>query len=219
MPLPQRVRRLAPERLRNTERLRSVALGAGLIPPRPMHSPGEAAVLRRLAADRRRVVEIGTYEGSSAVVLAAAMPVDGVLHLIDSYEGNALLFGWKGTERSSRHLLARATRSRGGPEVRWHVARSLDVARWWSEPLDMVFIDAGHTEAEARADWEAWSLHVVPGGVVAFHDARAGHEGGGRTWPGPTAVVDTLFRGEAAVAGWRLAEEVDSVVVVQRSSG
>ena len=217
MPLPQRVRWLAPERLRNSERLRSVALGAGLIPPRPMHTPAEAAVLRRLASDRRRVLEIGTYEGSSAVVLAAAMPVDGVLHLLDSYEGNALLFGWQGTERASRRLLARATPARGGPQVRWHVARSLDVARGWSEPLEMVFIDAGHTEPEARADWEAWSPHVVPGGIVAFHDARAGHQGGGHTWPGPTAVVDDLFRGEAALAGWRLAEEVDSVVVVQRS--
>lgn len=216
MPLPSSVRRLAPGRARNSERLRGLALGAGLIPPRPMHTSAEAALLARLCASRHVVLEIGTYEGSSAVVLARAMPRSGTLHLVDAYEGNALLFGWTGTERASRRLLSRATRRRGGPVVQWHVARSLDVARGWAQPLDMLFVDAGHTEAEALADWDAWSPFVVPEGVVAFHDARAGHPGGPPSWPGPTAVVDGLFRGPSAVTGWEIVEEADSIVAVRR---
>ena len=124
MPLPSPVRRLTPERLKNSERLRSIALGAGLIPPRPMHSGGESELLARLAMGRKVVVEIGTYEGSSAVVLAGAMSLDATLHLVDSYEGNALLFGWKGTERGTRRLMDRVTAQRGGPRIEWHVARS-----------------------------------------------------------------------------------------------
>ncbi len=219
MPLPSSVRRLTPARVKNSERLRGLALGAGLIPPRPMHSSAEAALLASLCASRHVVLEIGTYEGSSAVVLAGAMPRSGTLHLVDAYEGNALLFGWTGTERASRRLLTRATWGRGGPVVQWHVARSLDVAARWAQPLDMVFIDAGHTEAEARADWDSWSPFVVSGGVVAFHDARAGHPGGPPSWPGPTAVVDALFRGASAMPGWRILEEADSIVAVQRSAG
>jgi predicted O-methyltransferase YrrM len=217
MPLPATVRRLAPTRIRDSERLRSFALGAGLIPPRPMHTEDEADLLARLAQGRRTVVEIGTYEGSSAVVLAEAMSLDSSLHLIDSYEGNALLFGWQGTERATRRLMERVTRERGGPRVEWHVARSGDVARGWSTAIDLLFIDGDHTEAGARADWDAFSPFVAVGGVVTFHDARSGHPGGPHAHPGPTAVVDSLFRGDAPVDGWRIVEEVDSVVAVERS--
>ncbi len=182
-----------------------------------MHTAGEAQLLARLAQGRRTAVEIGTYEGSSAVVLARAIRADATLHLVDAYEGNALKFGWRGTARATQRLMERETRN-GGPTVRWHVMRSEEAARRWSDgPIDLLFIDGDHTEAGCRADWEAWSPHVGDGGVVAFHDARAGHEGGGQFWPGPTAVVDSLFRGERRLAGWRILDEVDSVVAVERA--
>src|SRR3954453_13980800 len=147
MPLPATVRRLTPARVKNSERLRSFALGAGLIPPRPMHTDGEAELLARLALGRRTVVEIGTYEGSSAVVLAEAMSLDATLHLVDSYEGNALLFGWQGTERATRRLMERGRRERGGPRGECHVGGSGDVARTWSGEIDFLVVDADHTEA------------------------------------------------------------------------
>jgi hypothetical protein len=37
-------------------------------------------------------------------------------------------------------------------------------------------------------------------------------------WPGPTAVVDDLFRGDGTPA-WELAAEVDRTVVVRRRAG
>ncbi len=216
MPLPAAVRHATPERIKNSERIRGFALRVGLVPPRPMHSDAEAALLARLAPGRRTVVEIGTYEGSSAVVFARAMDADATLHLIDSYEGNALLFGWKGTERATRRVMERATRERGGPHVEWHIARSAAVADGWSDPIDLLFIDGDHSEAGARSDWEAFSPHVVTGGVVIFHDARVGHPGGGDAGPGPTLVVDSLFRGPGALPDWRIVEEVDSSVAVER---
>ena len=63
---------------------------------------------------------------------------------------------------------------------------------------------------------DAWHPHVLPGGVVAFHDARSGHPGGPHPWPGPTAVVDALFRGEGALAEWRIVGETGSLVGVER---
>ena len=69
MALPKAIRRLTPDRLRDDVRLRALFVGAGLIPPRTMHSEDDAAVLRATAAGRRRVVEIGVYEGSSAAAL------------------------------------------------------------------------------------------------------------------------------------------------------
>jgi predicted O-methyltransferase YrrM len=216
VPVPAGIRRAAPSRLKNSERLRSFALGAGLIPPRPMHTDAEAALLARLAAGRRTVVEIGTYEGSSAIMFVRAMDPEATLHLIDSYEGNALLFGWRGTERASRRVIERATRERGGPHAEWHIARSGAVAARWARPIDLLFIDGDHSEEGTRSDWDAFSPHVVVGGVVIFHDARYGQPRGGDAGPGPALVVDSLFRGDRALPNWRIIDEVDSSVVVER---
>ncbi|HVW17425.1 MAG TPA: hypothetical protein VHB30_04185, partial [Solirubrobacteraceae bacterium] len=73
MTLPKRLRSLVPDGVRDDPRLRALAVGSGLIPPRTMHSAGEAALLARLAREATLVVEIGVYEGSSALVLVEAM--------------------------------------------------------------------------------------------------------------------------------------------------
>lgn len=47
-----------------------------------------------------------------------------------------------------------------------------------SSGLDLLFIDAAHTIADVRADFEDYAPLVRPGGVIALHDAldRNGHE-------------------------------------------
>lgn len=217
MALPTAIRSLAPARLRDDIRLRSLGLRAGLIPPRTMHSEAESALLRELAPGRRTAVEIGVYEGSSALVLCEALPRDADLHLIDPFihVEHALRPGWRGVEKATRAVVDRAARRRGGPRVTWHIGLSEEVATIWPRPVDLVFIDGDHSEAATTLDWQLWHPFVEPGGVIAFHDARLDRPGGSG-WPGPTAVVDGLFRGEGAVSGWRIAAERDTVVAVER---
>lgn len=217
MALPKALRRLAPDRLRDDVRLRGLFVGAGLIPPRTMHSGAEAQLLREVAAGRRRVVEIGVYEGSSAVVLCEVLDPAAELHLIDPFGHHpmALPEGWGATERASKRVVARAARRHDGPQVRWHVALGDEVARGWKGPVDLVFIDGDHSEEGCAADWEGWHGFVEPGGVVLFHDARESRPGG-RGLPGPTAVVDRLFRGPGALPGWAVLREVDRTVAVAR---
>ncbi|MBA3301882.1 MAG: hypothetical protein H0T15_08440, partial [Thermoleophilaceae bacterium] len=118
MPLPKAIRRLTPDAVRESVLLRAVGVGTGLIPPRTMHTDAESALLARLAAGRSRAVEIGVYEGSSAVVLARALPPDATLHLIDPFTANATLRpGQSGTERATRRVVERAARARGGPAL------------------------------------------------------------------------------------------------------
>lgn len=219
MALPKAIRRLTPARVRDDVRLRSLFVGAGLIPPRTMHSDDDAAVLRATAAGRRRVVEIGVYEGSSAVALCEVLDADAELHLIDPFgqHGWALPAGWGATEGASRRVVERARRRYGGPRVTWHVDYSAAVAERWAGTVDLVFIDGDHSEEGARADWEDWQGFVEPGGAVVFHDARLAQPGG-RGLPGPTAVVDGLFRGPDAVAGWTIAREADRTVAVVRDA-
>ena len=224
MPLPKAIRRLTPDVIRHDVRLRALGVGSGLIPPRLMHTQPEADLLAELAATARTAVEIGVYEGSSALVLVRSLPVDAVLHLIDPFaDSRGLAAGWRGTAWATRRVVERAVRERGGPTLRWHVERSEQAGRRWATPVDLVFVDGDHSLETCRLDWEQFGRWVKPGGIVVFHDARMGRPGG-EGLPGeggvdgPTALVDELFRGPAAVDGWRIRAELHTTVAVERVS-
>jgi predicted O-methyltransferase YrrM len=217
--LPATLRRLTPDRLRDDVRLRALAVGWGLIPPRTMHSAEDASVLLDAAREARRVVEIGVYEGSSAVVLCGALRSDAELHLVDplGHRPDALPSGWGATEWATRRAVARALRRRGAaaPAVRWHVCLSAELASHWQGDANLVFIDGDHSESGCELDWSSWQRFVSPGGHVVFHDARAGLPGG-RGLPGPTAVVTRHFRSAGGTPGWEIVAEADRTVAVRR---
>jgi hypothetical protein len=217
--LPARLRSLTPERLRDDVRLRALAVGSGLIPPRTMHSADDARVLLEAARGAKRVVEIGVYEGSSALELCKALGLEAELHLVDPFGAHhdALPSGWGATEWATRRVVARTLRARGSdaPSVHWHVCLSAELAARWSRDADVVFIDGDHSEAGCELDWSCWRQFVPIGGRVVFHDARA-DQPGGRGLPGPTAVVGRHFRSGEGAKGWGIAAEADRTVVVRR---
>jgi predicted O-methyltransferase YrrM len=228
--LPPRLRSLTPTRLRDDLRLRALAVGSGLIPPRTMHSEEDARVLLEAARGAKRVVEIGVYEGSSALALCQTLAPDAELHLIDPFGAHpdALPSGWGATEWATRRVVSRALRGRGpdAPRVYWHVALSHDVAAGWKGDVDVVFIDGDHSEAGCELDWSSWHGFVGSGGRVVFHDARA-DQPGGRGLPGPTAVMERHFRSAGAATDpattttmpdWKITAEADRTVVVTRAA-
>ena len=217
--LPASLRRLTPERLRDDVRLRALAVGFGLIPPRTMHSAEDARVLLDAAQGAKRVVEIGVYEGSSALALCETLGPDAELHLVDPFGAHpdALPSGWGATEWATRRVVARAC-ARAWPRVRRAFTGTwLSRTRW---------------PRAGRARW-TWcsSTATTPrpavssigprgsvrarGGCVVFHDARA-DQPGGRGLPGPTAVVKRHFRSDEATPGWEITAEADRTVVVRR---
>ena len=225
--LPASLRRLTPTGLRDDVRLRALAVGTGLIPPRTMHSADDASVLLDLARDARLVVEIGVYEGASAIALCGVLPAGADLHLVDPFgrHPDALPSGWGATEWATRRAVARALRGRGSqaPAVHWHTCLSTELATSWlrevgrevGREVDLVFIDGDHSEAGCELDWSEWHPFVRPGGHVVFHDARAGIPEG-RGLPGPTAVVTRHFRSGGDACGWEIAAESDRTVAVRR---
>jgi hypothetical protein len=217
--LPQHLRSLTPARLRDDVRLRAVTVGLGLIPPRTMHSCEDARVLLDAARGARRVVEIGVYEGASALSLQKTLGPRAELHLIDPFgrHPDALPGGWGASERATRRLLARAGRRLGpiAPDLHWHVAFSHEVAARWSAEVDLVFIDGDHSEAGCERDWLDWRPFVAVGGRMVIHDARA-DQPGGRGLPGPTAVVGRHPRDDRS-PGWRIVDEADRMVVARRT--
>jgi hypothetical protein len=54
------------------------------------------------------------------------------------------------------------------------------VAAAWRRPLAFCFIDGGHGEAPAWADYRGWAPHVAVGGWLAIHDVFPDPADGGR---------------------------------------
>jgi MMP 1-O-methyltransferase len=132
---------------------------------------------------RGPVAEIGTYCGKSTIYLAAAAREAGQLVItVDHHHGSEEnQLGWEyhdpglvdpATGRLDTLPHFRSTLAATGLEqhVIAIVGRSADVARLWRMPLGMLFIDGGHTDAAATADYEGWAPWVAVGGALAIHD-------------------------------------------------
>jgi MMP 1-O-methyltransferase len=139
------------------------------------------------------IAEIGTYCGKSTIYLAAAASQAGQLVLtVDHHHGSEENQpGWEyhdaelvdpATGRLDTLPHFRSTLAAAGLEehVIAIVGRSADVARLWRTPLGMLFIDGGHTDAAAVADYEGWAPWVAPGGALAIHDVFGDPADGGQ---------------------------------------
>ena len=128
-------------------------------------------------------LEIGSYCGKSTVCIGTACRESGrVLFAIDHHRGSeeqqpgeayfdpALFDPAAGRVDTFRHF--RDTLSRAGLQetVVPIVCRSELAARAWAAPLGFVFIDGGHAFDTVSADYRDWSPHLMPGGLLAFHD-------------------------------------------------
>ena len=60
------------------------------------------------------------------------------------------------------------------------VGRSAQVARSWRALLGMVFIDGGHTDEAAEADYGGWAPWVTLGGALVIHDVFPDPADGGQ---------------------------------------
>ncbi len=139
------------------------------------------------------LVEVGTYCGRSALFLGSAAAAAGAtLFSVDHHRGSEENQpGWEHHDPSlvdpasgtfdtlpwARRNLAAA--SLEGVVV-LVVGRSVTVARAWSTPLALLFIDGGHGREEAWADYRAWAPKVAPGGLLAIHDGFPDPAAGGR---------------------------------------
>ncbi len=156
----------------------------------------EGLALHEAGLDGGRVgplLEIGSYCGKSGVYLgAAARELHTVLFTIDHHHGSEEnQAGWEHHDtdvvdpRSGRMDTLpyfRRTIEAAGLEsaVVGILGDSPTVGRYWTSPLGLLFIDGGHAEAVAMADYMTWALHVMPGGVLAIHDVFEDPVAGGQ---------------------------------------
>jgi hypothetical protein len=138
-------------------------------------------------------MEIGTYCGRSTVWLGDAAERCGTtLFTVDHHHGSEEnQAGW--FHHDPEVVDAQTGRMETLPFLRrtlWAaelesavvavVGSSPTVARYWSTPLALVFIDGGHGVDPAAADYAGWSTKVLVGGTLAIHDVFPDPADGGR---------------------------------------
>ncbi|MFD8543819.1 class I SAM-dependent methyltransferase [Streptomyces sp. NPDC059649] len=131
------------------------------------------------------LVEVGTYCGRSTVLLADAARAAGVTAVtVDHHRGSEEQQpGWEyhdpsvvDPEVGRMDTLPTFRRTLHAAGLEDHViavvGRSPQVAAVWARPVGLVFIDGGHTDEHATADYEGWAPHVAPDGLLVIHDVH-----------------------------------------------
>jgi predicted O-methyltransferase YrrM len=124
----------------------------------PMQITGEVGKLLHilaLAIGARRILEVGTFLGYSAIWMARALPPGGRLITIEADSGRAA---------EAREFIRRAGLE-GVIEVRLGAALSVLPELAGEAPFDLAFLDAAKQEYPAYLDWAL--RFSRPGGIIA----------------------------------------------------
>jgi predicted O-methyltransferase YrrM len=135
------------------------------------------AIARSLSA--RKVLEIGTYDGNSALVLALNSDPEGVVVTVDlppdfdpAKHQSTLAFSGDHINLTARDQLGRQFREHPASTRIKQVhgdSGSLD----WSMldgPFNLIFIDGCHTEKYVESDTRNALQQLASGGIIVWHD-------------------------------------------------
>ena len=197
-----------------TEELLTLAQAAkGFMPPREGLALYEHALALAQRTRRGTWLEIGAWCGKSALYLgAAAESSESVLYSLDHHHGSEEnQAGWEYFDATlvdprDGRLNTLPTWQRTIADAQLEetvvglVGHSTVVARHFAQPLDLLFIDGGHGEAVAWADYEAWTPKVVAGGLLLIHDVFDDPREGGRP---PYEIYRAALDGGAFVESGR----------------
>ncbi|MGB3486439.1 MAG: class I SAM-dependent methyltransferase [Mycobacterium sp.] len=168
-------------------------------------------------------VEVGTYCGKSTVLLGAAAAATGsVVYTVDHHHGSEEHQpGWEYHDTSMvdshtglfdtlptfRHTLDAMALPDNVVAV---VGKSTVVAGTWRTPLNLVFIDGGHTEEAAQRDFDGWAPWVAVGGALLIHDVFPNPADGGQ-------APYLIYRQALASGEFREVSAMKSLRVLERT--
>tara|TARA_R110002072_G_scaffold34089_6_gene102418 strand:+ start:724 stop:1329 length:606 start_codon:yes stop_codon:yes gene_type:complete len=168
------------------------------------------------------IVEIGSYCGKSSLYLGPAARDAGThLFSIDHHRGSEEhqkgegyhdpeLYDAEAGVFDTLPAFRRTLRLAGLEDcVIAVVGKSADVARWWTTPAAMVFIDGGHSMPAAQADYDGWAPRVAPGGLLAIHDVFPDPKDGGRP-------PHEIWKQAVASGNFETIERVNTLEVLRR---
>jgi len=142
-------------------------------------TPGQASTLYDSAVrcpDGSQVVEIGSFQGRSTIVLAMAADPSVQVIAIDPHAGNdrgpQQIDGYA-DEADSDHAIFNKNLADAGVAGRVRHLRmfSDDAHTEVAGDLGVLYVDGAHRYAPARADIVSWGARVEDGGTLLIHDS------------------------------------------------
>lgn len=164
----------------------------------------ELAVLAALVAARRprRVFEIGTFDGRTAVNLAANAGDDAIVYTLDLPASGAPALAVHDDDRpfiDRSRGGARGSRIRAAPERERIVQLEGDSATFDYSPfldaMDMVFVDGAHSHEYVVSDSRTALALAAPGALIVWHDYGE--------WEGVTRALNELRESDPRFARLR----------------
>ena len=169
------------------------------------------------------VVEVGAFLGCSSILLAGARKErgSGRVHCIDPFDASGDDFSVPVYERV-RDGMGRSLRQQFDHNIRraglddWvqvYQATGEEVARTWSEPVDLLYIDGDQSYEAVLATYDSWYPFLRAGSVVAVHNSdpnRPRHE----THDGSLRLVEEVLR----PPDYADVRRVDSITFARRST-
>jgi hypothetical protein len=145
------------------------------------------------------ILEIGSCQGRSAVVLslAASMSGDDRIVAVDPLGKAASDSGQTEVPTESRKRLdANLARCGVADKVEFHQTFSGELAKRWDRKLRLLWIDGLHTYEGVKIDFDGFAPHLADGAIVAMHDVL-------HITPGPIRVFaeDVLLSENFGAAG------------------
>lgn len=131
---------------------------------------GQARLLfdqaRRLGQGAR-VLEIGSHQGRSTVVLAKAVaPLGGSVTCVDPFVEGRLFGGTPTRTKFEQHVAAAGVTE----QVELVAEYSTKLRPRWTDSFDLLYIDGKH-DYWTLSDDLRWSVHLPAGGAILVHDA------------------------------------------------
>ena len=164
------------------------------------------------------VVEIGTYLGGSASILACANPNISV-HSYDLYDAfdydefNGTNFQTLALGENSKRTLENVKKVvEQYPNIILHKALKYRHPEWTQGPIDFLFHDGNHTNPTLQKDLDFWNQYLKPTGLIALHDYRPNFpESHHNRWPDVEKEIGRLISGN-----FKIVDKVESLVLLQK---
>lgn len=148
-------------------RILNILNALGLASPHSQMNAIEKACLQKQATGKKRALEIGTYMGVTATIIAGAMHKEGKLYCVDPFElkngeeNPGYLMALRELKRSN--VLAKTTFLRG-------FSTSKEIVDQIPEQLDFILVDGDHSYEGLANDWQIVLDKLSTNGIVCLHD-------------------------------------------------
>ncbi len=182
----------------------------GLAKPWTFYGVSECECLERYALGKKRLVEIGCWQGVNTGRLRRAMAPDGVLYAVDPYSPGRMGFN------AAKIIAHREVEKNRNGKVRWlemtDLAAAEKIKTSGEGAFDFIFSDSLNTYEGLKAAWNAWSALTAPGGIYIIANS-APAPGRGIEKAGSVAFTREIILEDSR---FRLREIVETFTILER---